>query len=71
VYYRKQLPLLAIDPFEKAVTRDPGNATFHYHLALAFIGGGDRARARESLERALKLQPDFKDAQTEMRALNQ
>jgi len=71
VYFRKQLPLLAIDPFEKAVSRDPGNATFHYHLALAFIGGGDRAKARESLERALKLQPDFKDAQKEMRALDQ
>jgi len=71
VYYQKQLPLLAIQPFERAVTRDPNNATFHYHLALAFIGGGDRAKARESLERALKLQPDFKEAQKEMRALNQ
>jgi tetratricopeptide (TPR) repeat protein len=71
VYYRKQLPLLAIDPFEKAIARAPGNATFHYHLALAFIGGGDRARARESLQRALKIQPDFKDAQEQMRALGQ
>jgi tetratricopeptide (TPR) repeat protein len=71
VYYRKQLPLLAIDPFEKAVAKAPGNATFHYHLALALIGGNDRARGRESLQQALRLQPDFKEAQHEMRTLDQ
>jgi tetratricopeptide (TPR) repeat protein len=71
VYQRKQLPLLAVAPFEKAVAKDPGNATFHFHLGLALSGTGDRVKARESLQTALKLQPDFPDAQREMKALAQ
>jgi tetratricopeptide (TPR) repeat protein len=71
VYQQKQLPLLAVVPFEKAVEKDPNNATFHFHLGLALTGAGDRDRARESLQTALKLQPDFPDAQREMKALAQ
>ena len=71
VYQRKQLPLLAVVPFEKAVNQEPGNATFHYHLGVALAGTGDRARARESLQMALKLQPAFPDAEREMKALAQ
>jgi tetratricopeptide (TPR) repeat protein len=69
VYQRKQLPLLAVAPFEKAVARDPSNATFHYHLGVALAGAGDTDRSRESLQTALKLQPNFPDAQREMKAL--
>jgi tetratricopeptide (TPR) repeat protein len=71
VYQRKQLPLLAVVPFEKAVGQDPNNATFHYHLGMALAGTGDREKARESLQMALKLQPSFPDAQREMKALAQ
>ena len=71
VYKQKQLPLLAIAPFEKAVSRDPQNAVFHYHLGIALAGAGDHAKARESLQMALKLQPSFPDAQREMKALEQ
>jgi len=71
VYHRKQLPLLAIAPFEKAVSKDPANAVFHYHLGLALAGAGDPAKAKESLQMALKLQPGFADAQREMQALSQ
>ena len=71
VYHRKQLPLLAVAPFEKAVSADPGNAMFHYHLGMALAGAGDHEKARESLQMALKLQPSFPDAQREMKALPQ
>jgi len=71
VYQRKQLPVLAIVPFERAVSKDPGNATFHYHLGMALAGAGDVAKAKESLAMALKLQPTFADAQREMKALSQ
>jgi tetratricopeptide (TPR) repeat protein len=71
VYHRKQLPLLAVVPFEKAVGQDPNNATFHYHLGMALAGTGDRVKAKESLQMALKLQPSFPDAEREMKALAQ
>jgi tetratricopeptide (TPR) repeat protein len=71
VYIRKQLPLLAIAPFEKAVGRDPANATFHYHLGMALAGAGDEDKSRESLQTALKLQPDFPEAQRELKGLDQ
>jgi len=44
---------------------------FHFHLALALIAGNDRPHGREALQQALKLQPDFSDAQRELRALGQ
>ena len=71
VYFRKQLPILAIDPFERAVAKAPDNAVFHYHLGLALAGSGDRARSRSAFEQALKLQPNFTDAQRELTALDQ
>lgn len=71
VYHRKQLPLLAVTPFEKAVGKDPNNAAFHYHLGMALAGAGDRVKAKESLQMALKLQPSFADAEREMKALAQ
>jgi tetratricopeptide (TPR) repeat protein len=70
VYYRKQLPLLAVEPFERAVAQNPENATFRYHLGLALAGAGDRARSRDALEMALKLQPNFPDAIRQLAALN-
>ncbi len=71
VYYRKQLPILAVEPFEKALAKDPNNATFHYHLGLALAGSGDRTKSRVAFERALKLQPTLVDARRELTALDQ
>jgi len=71
VYQQKQLPHLAVVPFEKAVARDASNATFRYHLGMALAGAGDVERARESLQMALKLQPGFPEAQREIKALQQ
>jgi tetratricopeptide (TPR) repeat protein len=71
VYQQKQLPHLAVAPFEKAVARDASNATFRYHLGIALAGAGDVAKARESLQMALKLQPEFPEAQREIKALPQ
>jgi tetratricopeptide (TPR) repeat protein len=69
VYYRKQLPLLAVEPFERAVEKDPENAAFHYHLGMALAASGDRVRSRTSLQTALKLQPEFPEARKELAAL--
>jgi Tfp pilus assembly protein PilF len=66
VYYRKQLPQLAIAPFAQAVAQQPENPTFHYHLGLAYVRSGDRVRGREAFERALTLSPEYGEAKREL-----
>jgi predicted Zn-dependent protease len=63
IYIKRDLPALAIPAFEKSVEKAPENATYHYHLAMALSKGGDRKRARESAQQALKLKPDYAEAQ--------
>ena len=59
VHYRKDRAAEAIPYFEKSVEKDPNNPTYHYHLGLAYVKSGDAARGRQSLEKALKIKPDF------------
>jgi tetratricopeptide (TPR) repeat protein len=70
VYYRRGLHRLAIAPFEQSIDRDPENATYHYHLALAHNGSGDKEAARRAVENALKLQPGLTDAQRLLASLS-
>jgi Flp pilus assembly protein TadD len=73
VYLKKDLPSLAIPPLKLAIDKDPNNPVFHYHLGLAYSRTGDSAAARQTLERALKLQGDFAgadDAKKVLQALN-
>jgi Flp pilus assembly protein TadD len=48
---------------KQAVDGEPGNATYQYHLGLAYLKNGDQALARRTLEAALKLDPasDYAD----------
>ena len=63
VYLKKQLPALAIPLLRLALEKDPANAGFHYRLGLAYSQNGDKAAARQELERALKLKADFNGAE--------
>lgn len=62
VYYKKGMAELAIRPFEFSVEKDPKNPVFAFHLGLAYAKAGRTDKARETLDRALKLQPDFPGA---------
>ena len=62
VYYKKGLAPLAITSFQQSVARDPQNPTYLYHLGLAQLKNGDNAKAKESLEKALQMKGDFRDA---------
>jgi tetratricopeptide (TPR) repeat protein len=64
VYYRQDLPGLAIAPFEQSIAQDGANPVYHYHLALALWKTGQIDRARAAADTALKLKPDFTDART-------
>jgi tetratricopeptide (TPR) repeat protein len=62
IYYKKNLPQLAVVPLQESVTRDPQNPVFHYHLGLAYAKLGDKPKARRALEGALKLNDHFDGA---------
>lgn len=62
VYLKKNIPTLAVAPMLKAVEKDPNNATYHYRLGHAYLLSGNKVKAKESLERALKLRADFPEA---------
>ena len=45
-----------------AKNKEPESATYHYHLGLAYARSSQPALARQHLERALKLDPRYSDA---------
>jgi len=71
VYYKKNLPELAIPLFESCVKREPGNAGYHHHLGLAYLRAGRPDQARASLQLALTKNPDATTAQDVKRAISQ
>jgi Flp pilus assembly protein TadD len=62
VYYKKNLPELAIPVLKTTVDKDPANYLYHYHLGLAYAKSGDKVNARHSLEKTLTLKPDSAEA---------
>jgi tetratricopeptide (TPR) repeat protein len=69
VFYKKALPDLALRPLEFSVAKEPGNPTFHYHLGLAQLKNGDITRGRQSLQSALKLRPNYTEAQRALKSV--
>ena len=59
VYYKKGLASLAVGPLQDSVKQRPNSAEVHYHLGMTYAKLGEEQEARETLERALKLNPQF------------
>jgi tetratricopeptide (TPR) repeat protein len=57
VYYKKGMTERAISAFEESLKKRPDHAEVLFHLALAQAKLGENAKARLTLERALKLNP--------------
>ena len=70
IFYKKKLPSVAIASLRLSVAAQPNNPVYLYHLGLAYAQNGDTALARESLENALKNQPDFDGADDARKLLN-
>jgi len=62
ILVKKQIYGTAIQLLRDSVQKDPKNASFSYHLGVAYYGAGQKAEAERSLQSALKLQPDFANA---------
>jgi tetratricopeptide (TPR) repeat protein len=57
IYLKKNLSANAIDIFKDLVSKQPNQATYHYHLGMAYSQQGDKSKALEQLKEALKYNP--------------
>jgi cytochrome c-type biogenesis protein CcmH/NrfG len=48
-----------LELMQKAVTQDPTNTEFRYHLAVALARSGDKGKARKELEALLASKKNF------------
>jgi tetratricopeptide (TPR) repeat protein len=53
----------AIQLLRDCVQKEPDNASFNYHLGVAYSYAGEKPEAKRSLLLALKVQPDFANAE--------
>jgi tetratricopeptide (TPR) repeat protein len=66
-FYQKGVYQSAISMFEEAITlaskhKEPESATYRYHLGLAYAKTSQPALAKQNLERVLKIDPNYSDA---------
>jgi tetratricopeptide (TPR) repeat protein len=61
-YYKKGSYKLTIDLVEEALKKTPDEASFHYHLGLAYQKLDEKANAKTHLQRALQMNPAFDHA---------
>ena len=59
VYLKREALPLAARTLEEAVSLEPENPLYQYHLGVTYAKRGEDAKARKALNRALELQPDF------------
>jgi len=74
VYYQKGAYRPAIDTLEAAIaltqqSKNADNARYHYHLGMAYAKSGDPSRARDQLQRMLRMSPESNDATDARREL--
>ncbi|MCP5111151.1 MAG: tetratricopeptide repeat protein, partial [bacterium] len=68
VYVKRGLNDSAVRVFDEIVAKFPDRVAFRYHFAIALHRSGERAKAREQLERALSNQPSSEE-EDQIRAL--
>ncbi|HWE00126.1 MAG TPA: tetratricopeptide repeat protein, partial [Bryobacteraceae bacterium] len=71
IYLKKKLTDSALDTFRRLVEQSPGNATYHYHYAIALSAKGDRDTARRQCQEALSDKPTGKQEQEIRRFMQQ
>jgi Flp pilus assembly protein TadD len=70
-YIQKKVYGSAIDLLQDAIKKSPPNATFEFHLGVAYQGNGNAAEAKKHLNKALVLDPKFSQAAEVRKALQE
>jgi tetratricopeptide (TPR) repeat protein len=75
-FYQKGIYPSAISMFQEAIklgakSKEPENATYHYHLGLAYARAAQPTLAKQHLERALKINPNYSGAEEVKKELAQ
>jgi len=63
IYVKKRSYASAIQLLRESVEKMPKRALYRYHLGVAYLGAGRTDEAKEALETALRLEPDFPGAE--------
>jgi tetratricopeptide (TPR) repeat protein len=69
VYYKKDLPAMAVRPLEEGLSKKPDSPAILYHLGLTYAKIGEKAKARDALSRALKSNLQMADAENARQTL--
>lgn len=70
VYYKKGDAAMALRSLKRAVTSQPDNPSYLFHLGAAYALTKDTANARQALEKALKVPGGFAEAAEARKILN-
>ena len=70
-YFRNGAYSMAVQQFEDAVKGAPSNATYHYHLGIAYQKLNDPKHARKELEKSISLDPKSPSAEKASRVLGE
>jgi len=75
-FYQKGVYRSAIEMFQEAIklsakNREPDSADYHYHLGLAYAKSEQPVLAKQHLERVLKIDPKYPDAEDVKKQLAQ
>jgi len=70
IYYKKNVLLTAVSLLKEATEKLPKNPTILYHLGMALHKTGDQSGAKNALEQALRLNPDFPGADEAKRTID-
>lgn len=66
-YFQKGLYAMAV-PYLEGATAKEGTARRKYHLAMAYLKTGDQKRGRQTLDAAIKMDPNLPEAQAARQA---
>jgi tetratricopeptide (TPR) repeat protein len=71
IYYLKGSYLSAIAELQDSLSREPDNAVINYHMGMAQFKNNDKIKAKEFLQKALEIDPDFKGASEARKVLDE